>query len=157
MYKVVWNILLQRMIRTLDFHWPHEQTRFGPGYSTTYIGQLQEKANKYISLCFAFFNYEKAFDHIEFESLFDEPKNQGADEAYLNILWNLYSEATSVLWLHKDSEKFNHKEDPDRMKTSLPNPLYHMYNTPSSTRSTGTIKASALTVNSYPTLVLLII
>ena len=33
-------------------------------------------------------------------------KNQGVDEAYLNILRNLYSKATSALRLHKDSEKF---------------------------------------------------
>ena len=56
-------------------------------------------------LCFAFVNYEKAFDSIEFEPLFEGLKNQGVDEAYLNILQNLYSEATSVLRLHKDSEK----------------------------------------------------
>ena len=48
----------------------------------------------------------EAFDSIEFEPLFEGLKNQGVDEAYLNILWNLYSEATSVLQLHKDSEKF---------------------------------------------------
>ena len=59
-----------------------------------------------IPLCFAFGDYEKAFDSIEFEPLFEGLKNQGIDEAYLNILQNLYSEATSVLLLHKNSEKF---------------------------------------------------
>ena len=54
--------------------------------------------------CFAFVDYEKAFDSIEFEPLFEGLKNQGVDEAYLNILRNLY---TSVLRFHKDSEKFN--------------------------------------------------
>ena len=33
-------------------------------------------------------------------------EENGVDEAYVNILRNLYSEATSVLRLHKDSEKF---------------------------------------------------
>ena len=37
-------------------------------------------------LCFAFVDYEKAFDSIEFEPLFEGLKNQGVDEAYLNIL-----------------------------------------------------------------------
>ena len=98
------------MIRTLNFHQPREQAGFRAGYSTIdhlqVVNQLQEKVNEYtIPLCFAFFHYEKAFDSIEFEPLFERLKNQGVDEAYLNILRNLYSEATSVLKLHKDSEK----------------------------------------------------
>ena len=56
--------------------------------------------------CYFVLPYEKALDSIEFESLFEGLKNQGVDEAYLNILRNLYSEATSVPRLHKDSEKF---------------------------------------------------
>ena len=99
------------MIRTLDFHQPREQAGFRAGYSTIdhlqVVNQLQEKANEYnVPLCFAFVDYEKAFDSIEFESLFEGLKNQGVDKAYLNILRNLYSEAISVLQLHKDSEKF---------------------------------------------------
>ena len=110
MYKVFSNILLQRMIRTLDLHQPREQAGFRAGYSTIdhlqVVNQLQEKANEYnIPLCFAFIDYEKAFNSIAFEPLFEGLKNQGVDEAYLNILQNLYSEATSVLRLHKDSEK----------------------------------------------------
>ena len=106
MYKVFSNILLQRMIRTLDFHQPREQAGFRAGYSTIdhlqVVNQLQEKAK----LCFAFIDYEKAFDSIEFEPLFEGLKSQAVEEAYLNILRNLYNEATSVLRLHKDSEKF---------------------------------------------------
>ena len=75
MYKVFSNILLQRMIRTLDFYQPREQAGFRAGYSTIdhlqVVNQLQEKANEYMSLCFAFVDYEKAFDSIEFEPLFE--------------------------------------------------------------------------------------
>ena len=111
MYKVFSNILLQRMIRTLDFHQPREQAGCRAGYSTIdhlqVVNQLQEKANEYnMPLGFALVDYEKAFDSIEFEPLFEWLKNQGVDQSYLNILRNLYSEATSVLRLHKDSEKF---------------------------------------------------
>ena len=65
MYKVFSNILLQRMIRTLDFHQPHEQAGFRVGYSTIdhlqVVNQLQEKANEYnMPLYFAFVDYEKA-------------------------------------------------------------------------------------------------
>ena len=66
MYKVFSNILLQRMIRMLDFHQPREQAGFRAGYSTIdhlqVVNQLQEKANEYnMPLCFAFVDYEKAF------------------------------------------------------------------------------------------------
>ena len=102
-------------------------------------------------LCFAFVDYEKAFDSIEFESLFEGLKNQGIDEACLNILRNLYNEATSVLRLHKDSENSILEEEPDKETTSLPNCLRHVCNTPSTTTSTRKTKVSGLTVNTYPT------
>ena len=64
-------------------------------------------SNEYnMPLCFAFTDYEKPFDSIQLEPLFEGLKNKGIDEAYLNILRNLYSEARSVLRLQKDSEKF---------------------------------------------------
>ena len=52
--------------------------------------------------------YEKAFESIELEPLFEGQKNQGIEEVY--FLQNLYSKATSVLRLHKDSEKFKLEE-----------------------------------------------
>ena len=71
------------------------------------VNQLQEKANEYnISLCLSFVDCEKTFDSIEFEPLFEGLKKQSLDETYWNFLRNLYSEATSVLRLHKDSEQF---------------------------------------------------
>ena len=99
------------MVRTLDFHQPHEQAGFRAGYSTIdhlqVVNQLQKKANQYnIPLCFAFIDYEKAFDSIKFEPLFEGLKNQGIEKVSLNILENLYSEATSALRLKKNSEKF---------------------------------------------------
>ena len=112
MYKVFSNIFLQGMVRTLDVYQPREQAGFRAGYSTIdhllqVVNQLQETANEYnMPLCFVFVNYEKAFDSIEFEPFFEELKNQEANEAYLNVLRNLYSEATSVLQLNKYSEKF---------------------------------------------------
>ena len=113
MYKVFSNVLLQRMIHTLDFQQPREQARFRfrAGYFTIdhlqVINQLQEKANEYnIPLCFAFVDYEKAFDSIKIKPLLEGLKNQSIDEAYLNILRNFYSKTTSVLRLHKDNEKF---------------------------------------------------
>ena len=89
MYKVFSNILLHRVIRRLDFHQPRERAGFRVGYSAIdhidVVHQLQEKANEYsIPLRFAFVDYEKAFDSINFEPLFEGLKNPGIDEAYLN-------------------------------------------------------------------------
>ena len=67
---------------------------------------VKEKANEYnIPLYFTIVDYENAFDSIEFEPLFEGLKNQDVDEAYLNIMRNLYSEATFVLRLHNDHQK----------------------------------------------------
>ena len=61
------------------------------------ISQLQEKADEYnIPLCFAFIDYDKAFDSIEFNPLFESLENQGVEAAYINLLRDLYSGATST-------------------------------------------------------------
>ena len=152
MYKVFSNILLQRMIRTLDFHQPCEQARFRAGYSMIdhlqVVNQLQEKANEYnMPLCFAFVYYEKAFDSIEFEPHFEGLKNQGVDEAYFNPIVRQHQFYDSI----RTVKNSNLEEEPDKETTSLPNCLRHVCNTPSSTTWTGKTKVSGLTVNTYPT------
>ena len=64
------------MIRALGFHQPRQQAGFRAGYSTIdhlhVVNQLQENGNEYnIPLCFAFVDYEKAFDGTKFEPLFE--------------------------------------------------------------------------------------
>ena len=98
------------MLRTLDQHQPREQAGFRSGFSTIdhiqVISQLQEKADEYkIPLCFAFVDYEKAFDSIEFNPLFESLENQGVEAAYITLLRDLYNGATSTLKLHRDSDK----------------------------------------------------
>lgn len=70
------------------------------------VSQLKEKANECkIPLCFAFVDYEKAFDSIEFTPLFKALENQGVDQDYIAILRDLYNGATLVLKLPRDSDK----------------------------------------------------
>ena len=69
------------MLRTLDQRQPREQAGFRSGFSTIdhieVISQLQEKAEEYkIPHCFAFVDYEKAYDSIEFNPLFESLENQ---------------------------------------------------------------------------------
>ena len=96
---------------TLDFHQPRKQAGFLAGFSNIdhlYVfNQLQEKVHEYnIPLCFAFVDYEKVFDSIEFEPIFHAVKKHGVDKAYLNIIKHLYHEATSIICLHTESKKF---------------------------------------------------
>ena len=71
------------------------------------VNQFQEKVHEYnIPLCFAFVDYEKAFNSIEFEPVFHALKNHRVDKAYLDIIRHLYHKATSVIHLHTDSKKF---------------------------------------------------
>ena len=105
-------MILRRMLRTLDEHQPREQAGFRSGFSTIdqiqVISQLQEKAEEYkIPLCFAFVDYEKAFDSIEFNPLFESLGNQGVEAAYITLLRDLYNGATSTLKLHRESDKIN--------------------------------------------------
>ena len=58
-----------------------------------------------IPLCFAFVNYEKALDSIEFNPLFESLENEGVEAAYITLIRDLYNGATSTLKLHKDSDK----------------------------------------------------
>ena len=113
-YKVFSKIILGRMRNTLDERLSREQAGFRPGYSTIdhiqVVSQLQEKANEYnIPLCFAFIDYEKAFDSIEFVPLFSALENQGVDKAYVNIIRNLYNGATATLKLDRESDKIDLK------------------------------------------------
>lgn len=109
-YKIFSQILLQWMQGALDEHQPIEQVDFRAGFSTVdhihVVSQLQEKVNdNKIPLCFAFVDYEKAFDSIEFTPLFKALENQGVDQDHITILSDLYNGATSVLKLHRDSDK----------------------------------------------------
>ena len=100
------------MLHTLDQHQPREQAGFRSGFSTIdhiqVISQLQEKADEYnIPPFFAFVDYEKAFDSIEFNPLFEALENQGVEAAYITLLRDLYNGATSTLKLHRESDKIN--------------------------------------------------
>ena len=111
-YKVFSQVILRRMLRTLDQHQPREQAGFRSGFSTIdhiqVISQLQEKADEYkIPLCFAFVDYEKEFDSIEFNPLFEALENQAVEAAYITLLQYLYNGATSTLKLHRESDKIN--------------------------------------------------
>ena len=110
MYKLLTKILTNRLTKILDENQPREQAGFRSGFSTIdhlhSINQLIEKANEYnIPLCLAFVDYEKAFDSIEHNAVFDSLREQGINENYIQLLENIYSNSTAIIKLHKNSNE----------------------------------------------------
>ena len=59
-----------------------------------------EKSNEYNSLCIGFIDYEKAFDTVEHFAIF-EALRKTLNETYINILQNIYNQATARVPLNK--------------------------------------------------------
>ena len=110
LYKIFTKIISNRIRATLDFSQPREQAGFRKGYSTMdhihVINQVIEKSAEYNQpLYMAFIDYEKAFDSVEIPAVIEALRNQGVQEAYVNILANIYKDSTATLVLHKKSRK----------------------------------------------------
>ena len=102
MYKLFTRVLQKRMEKVLDSNQPREQAGFRKGFSTTdhlqTINQIIEKCNEFnIPLCLAFIDYEKAFDSIEHWAIFEALRDIGIHETYVNILKDIYTEATAKI------------------------------------------------------------
>ena len=95
-----------RIERTLDENQPREQAGFRKGYSTTdrlqALDQIIEKSNEYnLPLCIGFIDYEKAFDTVEHFEIFEALRKTNVNETYINILQNIYNQATARVHLDK--------------------------------------------------------
>ena len=100
MYKLFTRVLQKRMEQTLDANQPREQAGFRKGYSTTdhlqSINQVIEKCNEFnLPLCIAYIDYEKAFDSVEHAIIFKALRNIGINETYINIIEDIYTDATA--------------------------------------------------------------
>ena len=109
-YKIFTRILQTRMKRVLDENQPREQAGFRQGFSTTdhlqALSQLIEKANEYqIKLCVGFIDYEKAFDSVEHSDLFLALRKIGINEGYVQILEDIYTDATARIHIDEDISK----------------------------------------------------
>ena len=105
-YKIFRRLLQSRIERTLDENQPREQASFRKGYSTTdhlqALNQTTEKSNEYnLPLCIGFIDYEKAFDTAEHFAIFKALRKTNINETYINILLNIYSQATAKIHLDK--------------------------------------------------------
>ena len=105
-YKIFTRLLQTRIERTLDENQPREQAGFRKGYSTTdhlqALNQIIEKSNEYnLPLCIGFIDYEKAFDTVEHFAIFEALRKTNVNETYINILQNIYNQATARVHLDK--------------------------------------------------------
>ena len=105
-YKIFTRLLQTRIERTLDENQPREQAGFRKGYSTTdhlqALNQIIEKSNEYnLPLCICFIDYEKAFDTVEHFAIFEALRKTNVNETYINILQNIYNQATARVHLDK--------------------------------------------------------
>ena len=92
--------------KTLDENHPREQAGFRKGYSTTdhlqALNQIIEKSNEYnLPLCIGFIDYEKAFDTVEHFAILEALRKTNVNETYINILQNIYNQATARVHLDK--------------------------------------------------------
>ena len=66
------------------------------------LNQIIEKSNEYnLPLCIGFIEYEKAFDTIEHFAIFEALRKTNVNETYVNILENMYNQATARVHLDK--------------------------------------------------------
>ena len=71
------------------------------------LNEVMERTNEYeLPLCLGFIDFEKAFDSVSLSAVLKSLEHQGIESAYIKLLRNIYSTATSVIRLHQDSEKF---------------------------------------------------
>ena len=109
-YKIFTRILQTRMKRILDENQPREQAGFRSAYSTLdhlhALNQVIEKANEYnLELCVGYIDYEKAFDSVEHKDLFTALRKVGVNEGYVQLLEDIYTDATAKIHIENDVSK----------------------------------------------------
>ena len=71
------------------------------------LNEVMERANEYeLTLCLGLINFEKDFNSVSLAAVVESLENQSIENAYIKLLRNIYSTATSVVKLHQESEKF---------------------------------------------------
>ena len=115
-YELFTEILTARLDKILVENQPREQAGFRGGYATTYhihvINQLKEKyCERNIPLCIVFIEYEKAFDSVQIQAILSSLQDQGIEDAYIQLMEDIYTDSSVTECLHEESEKINTKRE----------------------------------------------
>jgi len=110
LYKMFTEVILNRIERDFDFNQGREQAGFRRGFNTMdhiqTLNEVMERTNENeIPLCLGFIDFEKAFDSVSLSAVLKSLKHQGIESAYITLLRNIYSTATSVIRLHQENKK----------------------------------------------------
>ena len=86
-YELLTKVIVEMLETRLDYSQSKEQEDFRGGYSTTnnvqIVSQVIERCNEYeIPLCLAFIDFEKAFDSIKSNTIFEAIQRQSIEELY---------------------------------------------------------------------------
>ncbi|EYB88154.1 hypothetical protein Y032_0252g247 [Ancylostoma ceylanicum] len=104
LYKLLTKVINQRIENILDAEQSREQAGFRKGYSTVdhlhAMNELIERSNEYqMPLFIAFIDYEKAFDTVETNSLWNVLQEQGVHVQIISLLQGIYTNAQSLIRL----------------------------------------------------------
>jgi hypothetical protein len=107
-YKLFSRVITNRLVRRLDDFQPPEQAGFRKGYSAIdhihALRQVIQKTTVYnLPLCFAFVDYEKAFDSIETWAVLQSLQKCQIDYRYIEVLKCLYENASMSVRLQDQS------------------------------------------------------
>lgn len=110
-YKVFSKIILSRITTVLDEYQPKEQAGFRSKFSTIdhihVLRQILQKYKEYNKTYYlGFVDFNKAFDSLEHECIWEALQNQGTQGKYIKILKNVYSKNTAQVRLEKIGEEF---------------------------------------------------
>lgn len=114
-YKLFSKIVLERLTRTLDENQPKEQAGFRSGFSTLdhihTIKQIIQKCNEYnINYYLSFIDYNKAFDSLKHQKIWEALALQGVHNKYIRLLKNIYENMKARVRTERLGEHFHIKK-----------------------------------------------
>lgn len=110
-YKIFSKILLNRVTKILDENQPREQAGFRKSFSTMdhihVVSQIIEKTNEYNrTLYMCFIDFTKAFDSLNYREIWQSLRQQGVEERYIALLYNIYSNNSAKVKLEREGREF---------------------------------------------------
>ncbi|GBP25145.1 Putative uncharacterized transposon-derived protein F52C9.6 [Eumeta japonica] len=110
-YKIFSKIILNRITNTLDEHQPKEQAGFRSKFSTIdhihTLRQILQKYSEYNKTYYiGFVDFNKAFDTLEHDYIWDAMNRQGVQEKYIRIIKNVYTASTAKVKLEYEGSEF---------------------------------------------------